>query len=250
MVVSWALPRECGGCGNAAVYIDNDFRLCRRRLRTVVEARVGSSLSDEAELSRTCDETLERVSIIRCSTTLEFLAALELAANGDGTHPSLCAIDSIGAFVLREDKVPDGPPSMMRVSSFRKAPTSSSGRPRFVRRSPRLRGRAVQAQWPASSQTPPSLRPSLYFLKNATTTTNTVRCRRRPPRQRTARRGVHATRVDQARQPAALPLAGRRQIRCAHPRCCRWQGCQLSKPILLRHRRRRLQRLAERARPC
>lgn len=110
--VSWALPTECGGCASGAAYLDTDFRLCLRRLRHLVEARVRASLATEVELARARDQTLARIAVVRCSTTLELLAALELVHNGDGPRPSLVALDSIGAFVWREDRVPEGPPSL------------------------------------------------------------------------------------------------------------------------------------------
>ncbi|KAJ8603980.1 hypothetical protein CTAYLR_003355 [Chrysophaeum taylorii] len=109
-VATWALPEPVGG-RREAVYFDNDFRLCRRRLRTIVEARLRAAF-DESEVGPRRDETLARINVVRCASTLEFLAALELVVNGDTPAPSLCAVDSLGAFVWREDKVADGPPSL------------------------------------------------------------------------------------------------------------------------------------------
>lgn len=110
--VSWALPTECGGCASDAVYLDTDFRLCLRRLRRLVEARVRASLATGIDFAMARDQTLARIAVVRCATTLDLLAALELVHNGEGPRPSLVVLDSIGAFVWREDRVPEGPPSL------------------------------------------------------------------------------------------------------------------------------------------
>mmetsp|Transcript_20725 Transcript_20725/g.64031 ORF Transcript_20725/g.64031 Transcript_20725/m.64031 type:complete len:254 (-) Transcript_20725:277-1038(-) len=111
-VVGWALPVDRGGSGRAAVVIDNDFRFSERRLRTILESRVsGAAL----------DETVKRIAFARCPTTLEFLAAVELISHGDDAGV-LVAVDTVGAFFWREDKLaaeqlapPSFTPACMRL---------------------------------------------------------------------------------------------------------------------------------------
>lgn len=110
------MPVECGGSAAEAVYFDNDFRQSPRHLREVIERRVreeGNCCSSEASVQRLTDETMSRVKMRRCATTLEFLAALELLVNDQDNRPppTLCVIDSLGAFFWRWEEN-DGAPSL------------------------------------------------------------------------------------------------------------------------------------------
>lgn len=110
------MPVECGGSGSEAVYFDNDYKQSPRHVRKAIERRIREQSKlrfDEAAVERLTSETMARVKMRRCATTLEFLATLELLVNDDDNRPppTLCVLDSLAAFFWRwEDN--DGAPSL------------------------------------------------------------------------------------------------------------------------------------------
>ena len=110
-VVQWTMPLCKGGSGREAAYFDNDFKLSDSRLRAIVQEKAGTYAR----------ETLARISVARCETTLEFLAGLELVKQSQKKSSGrlLIVIDSLGAFFWREEKLATehlAPPSFTAAS--------------------------------------------------------------------------------------------------------------------------------------
>lgn len=97
-LANWTMPVEAGGAGRDAVIFDHDYKFPTSRFVQILDGHVANE--DHRR------EALERIKLVTCATTMEYLAALELVNNqtehrDDGI---LVVVETCGAFFWREDK--------------------------------------------------------------------------------------------------------------------------------------------------